>query len=73
MAGPAASMSDRNPGAMPLERPDANRQPDQLDARSRADVRRLPERPARTPTPITSDTGTAKAPNRSPCALNIKR
>lgn len=38
-------MSDGNPGPTPLERPDANRQPDLFDARGRADVRRPQVRP----------------------------
>ena len=44
-------MSDGKPGPIPLERPGANRQPDLFDARGRADVRRAPERPARTAAP----------------------
>ena len=45
-------MSDGKPGPMPPERPDANRQPDLFDARGRADVRQLPERPARSTAPV---------------------
>lgn len=44
-------MSDGKLGPATLERPGANRQPDLFDARGRTDVRRLPERPARSTTP----------------------
>ncbi len=45
-------MSDGKPGPMPQERPDASRQPDLFDARGRADVRQLLERPARSTVPV---------------------